>query len=100
YSYNDIFSQTNICFVSTPTPPGALSCGTPFLSGISVYNETSNFGSASVSLKPARRVSANVGYKITSSNGSTLILNPNAPTGPLTFNYQVPLAGVAVELDR
>jgi len=100
YSYNNIFSQTNICYVSTPTPPGALSCGSPFMSGISVYNETLNFGSASFSLKPTRRISANVGYTISSSNGSTLILNPNAPTGPLTFNYQTPLAGLAIELEK
>jgi hypothetical protein len=101
YTYNDIFSQTNICFVSTPTPPGALSCGTSLLiSGVSTYDETTNFGSASVTLKPMRRVAANVGYTITSSNGSTLILNPIAPTGPLTYNYQVPLAGVAIELQR
>src|SRR5262249_30560067 len=62
YDYNDIFSQTNICFVSTPTPPGALSCGNPFLSGISVYSEKSNFVSGTVFLKPARRVTTNFGY--------------------------------------
>ena len=100
YDYNDILSQTNICFVSTPTPPGALSCGAPFLSGISVYNEAYHFASGSLYLKPARRVTANLGYTITRSNGSTLILNPNAPTGPLNFNYHLPLATVAVELQK
>jgi hypothetical protein len=100
YDYNDIFSQTNICFVSTPTPPGALSCGSPFLSGISVYNELSHFGSGTVSWKPVRRVTANMGYTITSSTGSTLILNPNAPTGPLSYNYSLPTANVAVELQK
>jgi hypothetical protein len=100
YDYNDIFSQTRICYVSTPTPPGALSCGSPFLSGISVYNELSHFASGSLYLKPVPRVTANLGYTVTSSNGSTLILNPNAPTGPLSFNYHLPLATVAVQLQK
>jgi hypothetical protein len=47
YDYNDIFSQTNICHVATPSPPGALSCSAPFLSGISLYAEKSHFGSGS-----------------------------------------------------
>jgi hypothetical protein len=100
YDYNDIFSQTNICFVSTPTPPGALSCGAPFLSGVSVYNELSNFVSGSLYLKPIPRVTANLGYTLTHSTGSTLILNPNAPTGPLNFNYHLPLAALAVQLQK
>jgi hypothetical protein len=100
YDYNNIFSQTNICYVSTPTPPGALSCGTPFLQGLSVYTELSHFGSGTVFLKPARRVRADVGYTITSTTGSTLILNPNAPTGPLSYNYHLPSAAIAVELQR
>lgn len=100
YDYDDIFSQTNICFVATPTPAGALSCGTPFLSGLSVYKELSNVGSGSLYWKPARRVNVGVGYTLTSSTGSTLILNPNAPTGPLSFNYHLPVASLAVQLAR
>src|SRR5215472_10898627 len=100
YTYNDIFSQTNICFVSTPTPPGALSCGTPFLSGVSVYTETSNVGGGSIYLNPVSRVKLGVGYTVTSSVGSTLILNPNAPTGPLSFNYHLPLLSLAIGITK
>lgn len=100
YDYNDIFSQTNICFVSTPAPPGSLSCGTPFLQGLSTYSELSHFASGAVFLKPTRRVTAELGYTVTSSDGNTLILNPNAPTGPLNFNYHLPLINVAVELQK
>jgi len=100
YDYNDIFSQTNICFVSTPVPPGSLSCGTPFLSGVSVYNEASHIGSGSIYLKPTRRVTAAVGYTITSSNGTTLILNPNAPTGPLAFNYHLPSGSLVIQMAK
>jgi hypothetical protein len=100
YDYNDIFSQTNICFVATPAPAGALSCGTPFLSGLSIYKELSNGGGGSLFWKPTRRVNVGVGYTLTSSTGSTLLLNPNAPTGPLSFNYHLPMASLAVQLSR
>jgi hypothetical protein len=100
YDYNDIFSQTNICFVATPTPAGSLSCGTPFLSGLSVYKELSNVGGGSLYWKPVRRVNVGLGYTLTSSSGSTLILNPNSPTGPLSFNYHLPMASLAVELSK
>jgi len=102
YDYNDIFSQTNICFVATPNfaPPGAISCGSPFLSGISIYTDTSNYASGSFVVKPGRRVTLGAGYAITSTVGNTLILNPNAPTGPLSFNYHLPTAQLAVEISK
>lgn len=100
YDYNDIFSQTNICFVSTPTTPGTLSCGSPFLEAPSVYKETANVVNSSVFLHPVSRVNLVVGYTVTSSNGSTLILNPNAPTGPLAYNYHLPTAALSVELTK
>jgi hypothetical protein len=100
YDYNDIFSQTNICFVATPVPAGSLSCGTPFLSGISVYSEASHTGAGSIYLKPVKRVTTAVGYTVTSSNGNTLILNPIAPTGPLAFNYHLPTASLVVQMAK
>lgn len=102
YDYNDIFSQTNICFVATPNlqPPGTITCGTPFLSGNSLYTDVSHFASGSLVLKPWKRVTAGVGYSVTSTSGNTLILNPNAPTGPLAFNYHLPTASLAVELTK
>ncbi len=102
YDYNDIFSTTNICFVATPNlnPPGTISCGTPFLSGLSVYTNTSNYGSASLVMRPTKRITAGAGYAVTTTNGNTLILNPIAPTGPLAFNYHLPTASVAFVLSE
>jgi hypothetical protein len=100
YTYNNIFSQTNICFVSTPSPPGSLSCGAPFLSGVSVYKELANIVNGSIYFKPVSRVSLGAGYTLTSSTGSTLILNPNAPTGPLSFNYHLPMASLAIDITK
>lgn len=102
YDYNDVFSQTNICFVATPNlnPPGTISCGTPFLSGLSLYTSLTHSGSGSLILKPTKRVTAGVGYAVTSTNGNTLILNPIAPTGPLSFNYHLPTASLAIAVSE
>ena len=100
YDYNDIFSQTNICFVATPSPPTALSCGAPFLSGISTYKNRSHYGAGSIYFRPINRLTTAVGYTVTSTAGSTLILNPNAPTGPLSFNYHLPTASLAWEFTK
>jgi len=102
YNYNDIFSRTNICFVATPNiaPPGTITCGTPFLSGLSVYSEISHFASGSFVIRPWKRVTAGVGYALTSTAGNTTLLNPIAPTGPLAFNYHLPTASLAIQLSK
>jgi hypothetical protein len=101
YDYNDVFSRTNICFVTTPSPPVAISCGgTPFASGLSFYTENAHSGGGGLQFRPIPRVSTGVGYTITSSVGSTLILNPNAPTGPLSYNYHLPQATIAIDLTK
>jgi hypothetical protein len=102
YDYDDIFSQINICFVATPNinAPGVTSCGTPFLSGLSTYTNLSHFGSGTFVLRPWKRVTAGVGYAVTSTSGNTLILNPIAPTGPLNFNYHLPTASLAIAVSE
>jgi hypothetical protein len=100
YDYNDVFSQTNICFVATPVPVGSLTCGAPFLSGLSLYTSLTHSGSGSFVLRPSKRVTAGIGYAITSTNGNTLILNPIAPTGPLSFNYHLPTASLAIAVSE
>jgi hypothetical protein len=104
YNYDDVFSTTNICYViGGTTPPGSTLCseGTPFLSGVSLYNNKVNFGYTNFMFKPVKRVTVNVGYNLTSTSGSTLILGPTPNTlGPLGLNYHKPTAGVDVELAR
>jgi hypothetical protein len=101
YDYNDDFSRTNICFVTTPSPPVAISCGgSPFASGLSFYTENAHSGGGGLQYGPLPRVFTGIGYTITSSVGNTLILNPNAPTGPLSFNYHLPQATLAIDLSK
>ncbi len=95
YDYNDIFSTTNICYVATPAPPGSADCGTPFLSGISVYKDKIHSGYLNLTVKPLHRVTTNLGYNLTSTSGETLILDRTQGTlGPLAFNYHKPFASV------
>jgi len=100
YDYNDIFSQILVCYVSSTASPGLSKCpgSTVLLEQVSFYNNKAHFGYFDAMWKPFRRLTTNVGYAITSTAGSTLILNPNAPTGPLAYNFHKPYAGLAVEL--
>jgi hypothetical protein len=102
YNYDDIFSTTNICYVITSTPPAdstLCSVGTPFLSAASVYDNKVHFGYMNFMFKPVKRVTANVGYNLTSSSGNTLILSPTPDTlGPLGLNFHKPSASVDIEL--
>ena len=101
YDYNDVYSRTNICFVATPSPPVAISCGgSPFAAGLSFYTENAHSGGGGLLFHPFPRVTTGIGYTITSSVGSTLILNPNAPLGPLSYNYHLPQATLAIDLSK
>lgn len=101
YDYNDVFSRTNICFVTTPSPPVSISCGgAPFAAGLSFYTERTHSGGGGVLFRPFPRVSTGLGYTITSSAGRTLILNPNAPAGPLSYNYHLPQVTLAIDLSK
>ena len=102
YDYSDIFSQSTICIVSTPAVSGfqSTTCGTSTSVGQSVYNEKANYVAGSVYIKPISRVTAALGYTVTSTNGTALIINPNTPTGPQAYNYHLPTANLIVQLSK
>ncbi len=95
YDYSDDFSQILVCFVSTVAPAGIAKCpGSTVLSEeLSVYTNKSHYGYFDVMWKPIHRLTTHLGYNITSTTGSALFLNPNAPTGPLDSNYHRPYGG-------
>jgi len=103
YNYDDIFSTTNICYVITSTPPpnSTLCAGGPLIAAVSIYDNKINFGYFNIMFKPVKRVTANLGYNLTSTSGNTLILNPVQTTlGPLAFNFHKPSASVDVDLGK
>jgi len=95
YDYSDDFSQILVCFVSTTAPAGIAKCpGSTVLSeDLSVYTNKSNYGYVDLMWKPVHRLTTHLGFNITSTTGSALFLNPNAPSGPLNSNYYRPFGG-------
>ncbi len=123
YNYWDVYTQANICFnysitytnpapppstlpVSTSPPgvntfacaiPGA-SVGPSGLEALSTYSSQDHFAHGDVMWKPAKRVTTALGYGGSFVRGSTIFLNPLAPSGTLDYNYQMPYASVTVDI--
>jgi hypothetical protein len=109
YNYNNVIQNALICFNDTP-PAGvvlpfvsnAASCAAndpanPLLAD-SYYTNHTNFGMGTVRIKPTKRLTANLGYSITSVDGSTPQFNVLQPLGSLQYKYQQPVANLSVDL--
>jgi oleate hydratase len=101
YAYDDVFSRTDICYVSSAAPVTTPACPTdpaPFLLGNAYYNQPTNFGSASIMLHPSDRVTAYIGYNVSSVNGQAEMLNPRQVPGSLQSLYQSHFGRMGVTL--
>jgi hypothetical protein len=113
YNFNSVTQNALICFNDTP-PPGVT---LPFVANAnnnncagndtannlmasSYYTNHTNFGMAAVRFKPVKRVTANIGYSITSVDGSAPQFNILQPLGSLQYTYQQPLANLSVDIGR
>jgi len=111
YNYNSVIQNAVICFNDTPP----LGVTLPFVANAnnnncagndtannlmanSYYTNHTNFGMAAVRFKPAKRVMANVGYSITSVDGSVPQFNILQPLGTLQYKYQQPVANLSVDI--
>jgi hypothetical protein len=113
YNFNSVIQNALICFNDTlPTgvilPFVANANGTtsfcalndpanPLLAN-SYYTNHTNFGMAAIRFRPAKRVMANVGYSITSVDGSVPQFNILQPLGSLQYKYQQPVANLSVDI--
>jgi len=98
YAYNDINSSILICFVGNPVGGTAPSCATGYLTANSVYISKNSYFSGNVFFKPLTRVTASVGYTVNADHGSSVLLNPLQPNGPLDYIYHLPSASLQVNL--
>ena len=113
YNFNSVIQNALICFNDTP-PAGVIlpfvanangttsfcalnDSGNPLLAN-SFYTNHTNFGMATVRFRPAKRVLANVGYSITSVDGSVPQFNILQPLGTVQYKYQQPVANLIVDL--
>jgi hypothetical protein len=109
YNFNSVIQNALICF--NDTPPAGVTL--PFVTGAnnnncagndtannltanSYYTNHTNFGMAAIRFKPEKRVTANVGYSITSVDGSIPQFNILQPLGSLQYKYQQPVANLSV----
>ena len=111
YNFNSVLQNALICFNDTP-PTGVIlpfvanadnnNCGgndtSNNLMANSYYTNHTNFGMATVRFKPAKRVLANVGYSITSVDGSVPQSSILQPLGTLQYKYQQPVANLSVDI--
>ena len=106
YNYNDYQQNALICFndssTSLPVVVNAGSCaandsGNPLLTN-GIYTSQTHNAMASVLVRPASRVSLQVGYSITSVGGETPQFNSLQPFGSLQYNYHQPLALVSFDI--
>ncbi len=100
YDYNDVFSQILICFVANPAPAGTTSCGGSFLQDLSVYTSTSHYGYFDASWTPVKRFKARLGASLTGNDGSALLINPNAVSGPLDSKWLHPYGGMEFKFSK
>jgi hypothetical protein len=109
YNYNDWIQNALICFNDTP-PAGvtlpfvtnATSCAAndpanPLLAN-SFYTNHTHFGMTTVRFKPVKRLTANLGYSITSVDGSIPQFNILQPLGSSQYKYSQPVANLSVDL--
>lgn len=107
-NYNDVLQNALICFNDTP-PTGVVlpiplntlcspvDPGNPSLLD-SFYVNNTHYGMGTIMFKPIKRVTANLGYSITSVGGKTPQFNILQPDGSLAYNYHQPVANLSVDL--
>ena len=106
YDYHHVFSQTNICYsLSGTPPPGTSPCpiiisGTSPLQGISIYRTRSHFGYFDMRWQPWQRVTTRLGLALTRATGLTTFLSPDVPPGPLDYGYYKPYGGFEIAIAK
>jgi hypothetical protein len=106
YGYTGVYSRVIECYASTPAPPNAapapdvcVAAGTPLASS-GYYNAPTQFGSFAFTVSPAKRVHLHGGYRMSAVDGNSDMINIRQVNGSLQSQYQLPYAGVAVDIAR
>jgi hypothetical protein len=125
YNYWDVYSQTDICFnysitatnttpppasipvstsppgvATTPCPIAGASVGAAGLGALSTYASTDHYAHADIMWKPIKRITTALGYGGSFVRGSSIFLNPLAPSGTLDYNYQSPFGSIDFDLGK
>jgi hypothetical protein len=120
YAYSDVYASTNICYLNgaTATVPGAVQSATstvcPYVygrgaTGITEVNDSAlsdwfgrdfsdaptQSGSVAVALSPIDKLHSNIGYRISSVNGTRFFNDARDVNGSLVSAYQTPFVNLA-----
>ncbi len=111
YNYASYLQNSIVCFNDTP-PSGvtlpvvtnaadcsALDPSNPLLTD-GYYESNTHYGMGAVMFKPAPRVTARLGYSVTSVGGRIPQFNILQPLGSLAYNYHQTLADLDISLVR
>jgi hypothetical protein len=118
YAYSDVYTATNICFLGTassPTIPGAatptgVACPSPTpRGGVGAYtfgpakdfmDAPTQYASLALALSPIDKFRANIGYRISSVNGSRFFNDPRDVNGSLVSTYQTPFVNLSYAMRK
>jgi hypothetical protein len=116
YAYSNVYAATNICYDNgaTPTLPGTASknsaggpsvCAGVYARGSvtqladwfarDFMDAPTQYGSVALSFTPIKSIHSNVGYRISSVNGSQFFNDARAVNGSLNSTYQSPFVSLA-----
>ncbi len=111
YAYTDVYTSTNICYTAgaSPTLPGAApangaACPGATVRGASYYefgpvkdfmDAPTQYGSMAFTLSPVKTVHSNIGFRVSSVNGSRFYNEPRDVAGSLNSTYVSPYANFA-----
>ncbi len=113
YNYTDALQNAFICYNGTFVAPGTVVNGCPTFdptnpgtiannpnpnSIYSNYANTTHYFHGNVTFSPAKRLHTSLGYGLMKTDGSTTILNPLQPFGPLQFTYHQPTASASYDV--
>jgi hypothetical protein len=102
FAHDDVYSRTDICYLSSLTPAGAVSTGTcvngpagttpasTLVLGTGLYDAPTNFVSGAIYYSPMRRIHLGAGARMNETNGSSEELNTLMVPGALRSHYVTP----------
>ncbi len=111
YSYSDVYSSTNICYdagaaanLAGAATPSGTACPGGTVRGAAYYqfgpvkdfmNAPTQYGTVGVHLSPTPRLQSNIGYTISSVNGTRFFNDARDVNGSLVSTYQSPYVNVS-----
>jgi hypothetical protein len=119
YAYSDVYTATNICFLglaasttipgaatptgtACPSPAPRAGSGAPYTFGPAkdFMDAPTQYASVAFAVSPIDKFHANVGYRISSVNGSRFFNDPRDVNGSLVSTYQTPFVNLSYAMRK